>query len=251
MSASGENEGRMPVDNLIRTWDDDILSITLNRSERGNSLDTQTVEDLLDALEQAKVRSCAVMILNGAGRNFCTGFDLSDLDTVSDPDLLHRFVRIELLLQSLYHAPFPIVVLAKGRSFGAGVDIVCACSDRIATPDAQFRMPGWRFDLALGTRRLAGRIGADRARAILRDAAEFSARDALAWGMLTELAEESAWPATVRAAHAKWSAISATARQHLLALTACDTRAADLADLVRSASRPGLRQRIADYRAKG
>lgn len=239
------------MDNLIQTWEGEILSVTLNRPERGNSLDVRTVEDMFDALEQAKARSCAVLILTGAGRNFCTGFDLSDLDTVSDADLLHRFVRIELLLQSLYHAPFPIVVLAKGRSFGAGVDIVCACSDRIATPDAQFRMPGWRFDLALGTRRLAGRIGADRARAILRDAAEFSARDALAWGMLTELAEESAWPATIHAAHAKWSAISATARQQLLALTANDTRAVDLADLACSASRPGLRQRIANYRAKG
>ncbi len=239
------------MNNLVQTWDGDIVSVTLNRPERGNSLDARTVEDLHDALAQAAARPCAAMVLTGAGRNFCTGFDLSDLDTASDADLLHRFVRIELLLQALYHAPFPIVVLAKGRSFGAGVDIVCACSDRIATPDARFRMPGWRFDLALGTRRLAGRIGADRTRAILRDATEFSGRDALAWGLLTELAEEGAWSDTVRAVLAKWDAISIAARRHLLALTASDTRAEDLADLASSASRPGLRQRIADYRAKG
>jgi enoyl-CoA hydratase/carnithine racemase len=227
------------------------LTVSLNRPERGNSLDARTVEGLLDALEQAKAKPCAAMVLTGAGRNFCTGFDLSDLETVSDGDLLHRFARIELLLQALHHSSFPIVVLAKGRNFGAGVDIVCACSDRIATPDARFRMPGWRFDLALGTRRLAGRIGADRARAVLRDATEFSAQDALAWGLLTELADESAWPAAVRAMLGKWGAISADARQRLLALTASDTRDADMADLVRSAARPGIRQRIADYRAKG
>jgi enoyl-CoA hydratase/carnithine racemase len=251
MRTSDNTSGGSTVGGLVQAWDGDVLSVTLNRPERGNSLDARTVEDLLDALAQAKARPCAAMVLAGAGRNFCTGFDLSDLDTVSDGDLLHRFVRIELLLQAIYHSPFPIVALAKGRSFGAGVDIVCACSDRIATPDARFRMPGWRFDLALGTRRLAGRIGADRARAILRDATEFSAQDALAWGMLTDLAEESAWPALVRAVCSKWSAMSAAARQHLLALTTSDTRAADLADLVMSASRPGLRQRIVDFRAKG
>ena len=246
-SASGEG----PVSGLVLVWNGDILSVTLNRPERGNSLDAQTVEDLLDALEQAKAKQCAAIALTGAGRNFCTGFDLSDLDAVSDGDLLHRFVRIELLLQAIYHSPIPIVALAKGRSFGAGVDIVCACSERIANSDARFRMPGWRFDLALGTRRLAGRIGVDRARAILRDATEFSAHDALAWGMLTELAEESAWPAMLRAVHGKWSAMSAPARKQLLALTTSDSRAADLADLVLSASRPGLRQRITGFRAKG
>ena len=251
MRTSGSASGGLLVGGLVLVWEGDVLSVTLNRPERGNSLDARTVEGLLDALEQAKARQCAAIVLTGAGRNFCTGFDLSDLDTVSDGDLLHRFVRIELLLQAIYHSPFPIVALAKGRSFGAGVDIICACSDRIATPDARFRMPGWRFDLALGTRRLAGRIGADRARTILRDAMEFSAQDALAWGVLTDLAEESAWPAMLRAVHSKWSAISAIARQHLLALTTSDSRATDLADLVLSASRPGLRQRIADYRAKG
>lgn len=238
------------MDSLIRQWDGDVLTLTLNRPDRGNALNTPTVEALLDALEQAGARGPAAVVLTGAGRNFCTGFDLADLDTVTDGDLLHRFARIEQLLQNLHHAPFPVVALAKGRNFGAGVDIVCACGERIATPDARFRMPGWRFDLALGTRRLAARIGADRARAILRDAADFSATDARAWGLLTDVAEESAWPDTIRALIEKWSAMSAPARAHLLALTARDTRDADMADLVRSAFRPGLRRRIADYRAR-
>ncbi|MBM3951132.1 MAG: enoyl-CoA hydratase/isomerase family protein [Rhodospirillales bacterium] len=239
------------MDSLLQQWDGDVLTLTLNRPDRGNALNAPTVEALLDALEGAKARVGAAVVLTGTGRNFCTGFDLADLETVSDGELLHRFARIEQLLQNLHHAPFPIVALVKGRNFGAGVDIVCACSDRIATPDARFRMPGWRFDLALGTRRLAARIGADRARAILRDAAEFSAQDARAWGLLTDLVDESAWPAAVRALIEKWNVMSAPARAHLLALTVRDTRDADMADLVRSAFRPGLRQRIADYRAKG
>jgi enoyl-CoA hydratase/carnithine racemase len=59
------------------------------------------------------VRSCTIQ---GEGRNFCAGFDLSDIAELSDGDLLHRFLRIETLLQSVHHAPFPVMPLARGMS---------------------------------------------------------------------------------------------------------------------------------------
>lgn len=236
---------------LHSSWDGDFLTLTLNRPARGNALSGVLVEALLGTLGAAEERGCAGVALRGAGRHFCTGFDLSDLDSVSDGDLLQRFVRLELLLQTIFHAPYPTYVFAQGRNFGAGVDIVCVCSERIATPNARFRMPGWQFDIALGTRRLMARVGADRARAVLRNALEFSADEALKWGLLTDVADEAAWGDMLSGRRAVWAQLSPTARRHLLALTVVDTRAADMADLALSAGRPGLIERIRNYRARG
>src|SRR5689334_21011697 len=186
----------MEYKRLSVTWTEDVAAVTLNRPERGNALDTMLVEELLDALEQAAMRPCAIMTLSGAGNHFCTGFDLEGIEAQTDGDLLLRFVRIELLLQALHHAPFPILCFAHGRNFGAGVDILLACSDRFADPGARFRMPGWHFGLALGTRRLTGRIGNARAREILRDAAEFTAEDAEAWGAVGAVVAKPEWPMT-------------------------------------------------------
>jgi hypothetical protein len=55
------------------------------------------------------------------------------------------------------------MALAQGGCFGAGADIVAACGTAVAAADAKFRMPGWKFGLALGTRRLAVRVGAAEA----------------------------------------------------------------------------------------
>lgn len=236
---------------VTSSWGGDVLSLSMDRPARGNALDAPTVEALLAALDHAAVRSCSAVVLSGAGKNFCTGFDLSDIDSATDSELRRRFVRIEELLQAIQHAPFPVICLAQGRIFGAGVDILCACSDRIAAPGARFRMPGWKFGLALGTRRLMARIGAGRARAVLRDATEFSADEALEWGLLSEIVPEESWPEARAAALARWSALAAPARVQLLAITTPDTRAEDMADLVSSSSRPGLRDRIAAYRTRG
>ena len=84
------------VSDLIRTCEDDVLTLTLNRANKANSLAPDLVEDLITALDDAG--SVRMAIIQGEGKHFCAGFDLSDIDELSDADLLWRFVRIELLL---------------------------------------------------------------------------------------------------------------------------------------------------------
>lgn len=240
----------MELKRLSMTWNGDAAAVMLNRPERGNALDAVMVEELLDVLEKVTTKSCSTLTLTGAGKNFCTGFDLEDVDGQSDGDLLLRFVRVELLLQALHHAPFPILCFAHGRNFGAGVDILLACSDRIADPAARFRMPGWRFGLALGTRRLSRRIGHERARTILRDAAEFTADDAKAWGAISDIVPQAEWSTRDRLMTAQWESLEPPARERLLRMTIQDTRAEDMADLVASAARPGLKARLTRYGAR-
>ena len=139
-------------DELLRQHDSHVTRLTLNRAQKANALSASLVEALLDAVEYAATDGTRLLILEGAGAHFCAGFDFTDVQAQSEGDLVLRFIRIETLLQALYHAPFETLALAHGRVFGAGADIVASCSQRIATPDTSFRMPGLRFGVVLGTR---------------------------------------------------------------------------------------------------
>jgi enoyl-CoA hydratase/carnithine racemase len=149
----------------------------------------------------------------------------------------------------LYHLPFPTLALAKGRAMGAGADLFAACSRRVAAPGTQFRMPGLAFGILLGTRRLTARIGADAARQIQNETRPFEATEALALRFATDVVEEPAWSGIVDAAAAAANTLSPEATAALFRATVADTRAEDMADLVASAARPGLKQRIQAYRA--
>lgn len=223
------------------------LTLTLNRPDKMNALSAPLVEALIDAVEAAAVQDVRLLVLRGNGRNFSAGFDLSDLEAHSEGDLLLRFARIEHLLQLLHHAPYQTLALAHGRNFGAGVDMIAACMLRLATPDASFRMPGLRFGLVLGSRRFAARVGVEAARSILSEARAFDTQEALRIGFIQRALGMSDWPAAVLSAEAAATVLSADANARLAHALTSDTRDADLADLVRSAAQPGLKQRISAY----
>jgi enoyl-CoA hydratase len=243
--------------------DDGVALVELNRPARGNALSAPLVEALLGAI----ARACAdpgvhTLAFAGAGRHFCTGFDLSGLEQATEGDLLMRFVRVETLLDAVWRAPVRTVAIATGRAWGAGADLFAACDERVAAPDASLRFPGAAFGIVLGTRRLAERVGTDRARGWVSTGATLDATAAAAAGLASRVApappeSDSALAAWRREALAEAPAID---RETLVAIRAASRPAggpgadaladADLAALVRSASRPGLKARILAYRER-
>jgi enoyl-CoA hydratase/carnithine racemase len=224
------------------------LSLTLDRPEKMNALSATLVEALLAEVTAAYRDGTRLLVLRGNGRNFSAGFDMGGYEAQSEGDLVLRFIRIEQLLQAVRHAPFDTLVLAHGRNFGAGVDLVCACARRLATADATFRMPGLKFGLVLGLRLFAERVGSDRARQVLQVSQTFGAADAHAWGFLTDIAAQDQWPAATAEAEAAANALTPQAAERLYRVMApADHRDADLAELARSAAEPGIKQRIAAY----
>ncbi len=231
---------------LICTREDDVLLLTLNRGSKANSLTPTLVEDLITALDQPD--NVRMAVIRGEGKHFCAGFDLSDISELSDGDLLWRFVRIELLLQKIYHSPFPIVALGHGQIVGAGADLFVACWHRVAAPCAKLKMPGWNFELALGTGRLAALIGQDAARDMLIDTRSISAEQAREIGLASDLIEKEGWEDLVTTLAARARALPTEATTNMLALTGSKNAELDLAALVRSAARPGLKARVEKYR---
>lgn len=221
--------------------------LTLARPEKMNALSADLVEALISALDDAEAQGAKVIVLKGEGRNFSAGFDFGDWQAQSEGDLLLRFVRIEILLQRLAASPCLTLALAHGRNFGAGVDVFGACKWRVSAPDATFRMPGLKFGLVLGTRRFAALVGAERARAVLEQAATFGAEDALRDGFASRLAVPEEWPAIGQQALDTACALTDASRAQLYAALSQEAPDADLARLVRSAAQPGLKDRVAAY----
>jgi len=229
-----------------------LTRLILNRPGLGNSLSGELVAALSQALGRCHEDGTRVVVIQGSGAHFCTGFDLSRLASESDDSLLARFVRLELLLQQIHQAPFATVALAQGRAIGAGADLFAACEQRWIVDSATFSFPGAAFGIVLGTSRLAGRVGTGPAREWIRSGATVSAQEALRTGLASRTMGpgdvDAALAALVAAAKRLDPATQAVIHEATLDGGAAES-AADLYRLARSAAQPGLRERIEQFRA--
>ena len=221
--------------------------VTLNRPDKANALAAPLVAALQAAMDTASSDDTTVFTIQGNGRNFCAGFDLSELENETDETLIPRLLDLERMLQSIYYAPFATIALIHGGAFGAGFDLATACDYRLAAMDARFRMPGWRMGLALGTRRTAQRVGAERAFVFLRDALVINAEQALTQQFITEIADPVTWPRRVQEIAAINAKLPAKAYEQLKRLLQTDTAEADLRDLHASLIATPLKPRMQKY----
>lgn len=230
-----------------------VWRLTLNRPGRGNALSAEMVVALDAALQACLLLQPSLLVLQAAGQHFCTGFDLSDLEHESDDSLLARFVRVELLLQRLASASCATLALAQGRVMGAGADLWVACQWRCMLGNPSFAFPGAGFGLVLGTRRLAAAVGTSAARQWVSSGALIDSAQAMAHGLATEQVAPDQGPAVVARVLAQVQRLDPPTRaavaQVLQGPDSTTLAAQDLHQLVLSAVRPGLVQRIAHYRA--
>ncbi|MBN9427040.1 MAG: enoyl-CoA hydratase/isomerase family protein [Burkholderiales bacterium] len=231
---------------------DGCAVFTFDRPERGNALSAALVEALLAAIECAAADPAVhTLVLRGAGRHFCTGLDLGELADETDATLLARVVRIEQMLDALWRAPLRTVALGHGRIMGAGADVFAACDHRLLASAASLRFPGAGFGLVLGTRRLAARVGADRALRWVSEGTTIDAALAISSGLAGELLPDVIDPLSEDALGVL-PVLAVDRSTYRLLRGALDDGAADadLAALVRSAARPGLKERVLAYRQR-
>lgn len=234
---------------LVQTKHHGLSLIEMNRAGRGNALSAAFVEALIAAVSAAcEAPGVHTLVLRSAGKNFCTGFDLSDLAQETDATLLHRFVRVEMLLNALWMAPVRTVACVQGKAWGAGADLLAACDARILSPEATVRFPGAQFGLILGTRRLSARIGGDCARRCITEGLSLSADEALARGLATDIQADPGTEGLI--ARFGSPLIDRGTLAQVNAATRADHAQEDLARLVVSAAAPGLKQRISAYVAQ-
>lgn len=232
-------------------YDADICTITLARPEKANALSAEMSDGVAAAIIEAPKAGARAVILRAEGRHFCAGFDFGDFEALSDGDLALRFLQVEEMLQAVFHCPLPVLALAQGRAVGAGADLAAAAMRVVAAPEAQFQMPGPRFGVVLGTRRLAYRIGPVKARQIQIVNRPIPAAEALEIGMVDELAPVDGFDDAAAEFAASFTRLEGGVTTSLADVTRPDTRDADMAALARSVAIPGIKDRIAAFRAAG
>ncbi len=238
------------TDELIVERHEHHWLLKLNRPEKMNALSADLVESLLSQIDSAEKANIPLLVFQGVGRNFSAGFDFTDLETVSEGDLLLRFVRIETLLQKIAYTRCLTVALVHGANFGAGVDIIASCKQRVAAPGSRFRMPGLKFGLALGTGRLAQLLGTEVARDLLQTTRMFSADEGQQNGFVHQQADQADWTDIIQTQLEVANSLSTSSRAALYELTLIGAQPdRDMAALVKSASNPGLKERIRAFRA--
>lgn len=168
---------------------EDVATITLDRPDLLNALNTQMRAELRHAIAEA-AKAARVLVLTGAGRAFCSGQDLGDGENAADLDL-ERTLRDEYepLLKEIYDCPIPTIAAVNGAAAGAGANLALAADVVIAAESAKFLQAFTRIGLipdAGGTYWLPRQIGFARAMGAALFAEPVSATQAAEWGMIWE-----------------------------------------------------------------
>ena len=178
--------------------DDGVLTITINRPERGNALDGEAVERLVEVFVAvaAEPGDDRAIVLRSTGAHFCTGADIggSGKPGAPRPQIGHMVRSLaagpHLLVEMVWNCPLPIVAELTGRTSGLGLHLALACDLTVAAQTATFAEPfserGFNVDSG-GSWLLPRLVGLTRAKQMLYTADVIDAATALSWGLVTEV----------------------------------------------------------------
>ena len=129
------------AEKLLVTLEDGIKRITINRPERRNSVDRETVGLLRDAVKQSAEDGTRVVVLTGAGDSFCAGADLAatsagDIASFDVTASLRENVNPTIL--ALRALPAPVIARVHGHAVGVGCNYALACDIIVASEEALF-----------------------------------------------------------------------------------------------------------------
>ena len=179
--------------------------IVLNRPERRNALDQELLTELRDALRVSGVdKSVRVVVVAGAGQDFCSGMDLRTFadDASGDLEKFRSEARnMAAVLLDMRRHPRPIVAAVQGRALGGGCGIATAADMVLAADSAQFGYPEVNigFVPAIVIAILRRLVGEKRAFELIASGEAVSAQTALDYGMLNRVFPAAAFEQEVEA----------------------------------------------------
>lgn len=181
--------------NLLAERDGPVTWLTLNRPERLNALDDALLENLGTALDESARTDARVVVIRGAGRSFCAGYDVAsdssevgyaaERGPVEDRDRL--LGNIELFTRIWRH-PVPVLAAVHGHCVAGGAQMASMCDITIVADDATI-MASPAIPLGGGylSPLWVHRVGPQRAKLVSFDAGRrISGRTAAEWGWAAE-----------------------------------------------------------------
>ncbi len=124
---------------------DGVLTLTIDRPTKRNALSSAVLDGLAEGLARAELEAgVRVLVLRGAGKDFCAGADLEELLASAD-NSMEENERDALCLGELFLAmrqlPKPVVAVVQGRALAGGAGLATACDLVLAAESASFGYP--------------------------------------------------------------------------------------------------------------
>jgi 2-(1,2-epoxy-1,2-dihydrophenyl)acetyl-CoA isomerase len=193
----------MTYQHILWTEADGVATLTLNRPDRLNSLNTEVIREMIDAVDKLRdgQSEARCLLLTGAGRGFSSGADLSgggagSSGTSSGPVDAGKVLEthFNVLLERLFALPVPFVTAVNGPAAGAGCSYALAGDIIVAARSAYFLQAFVNIGLVPdvgSTWMLPRMVGRARATRMMMLGERIPAAQAYEWGMVSELVDDA------------------------------------------------------------
>jgi methylglutaconyl-CoA hydratase len=189
---------------IIYERENNIAAITLNRPEKRNALNDALVNALKDALREAGAdESLRAIVIKGAGKDFCSGADLSALQKIAESDVLENLWDAENLLELfalIRKIKIPVIAAVAGRALAGGCGLATACDIVLASKSARFGYPEVKigFVPAMVMAILRRNLSEKKSFELITQGFEFSAEEAEKMGLINRVFADENFDAEVK-----------------------------------------------------
>jgi enoyl-CoA hydratase len=176
---------------ILTKQDGPILRITLNEPERGNAVTDAMVAELTRLILGASETSDLV-VLRGAGKDFCVGRAGMGARPASEPEALERRRFSDVVFDcygAMRNAPVPVVAVVQGRALGFGCAIAAACDVTLASDKATFQVPEMLHNIlpTMVMSSFVDRVPRKALSYLVYSTAEIGAERALSFGIVSDV----------------------------------------------------------------
>lgn len=210
----------MSFQSIAYSVDGRVATIMLDRPEALNAIDDRMPSELAEAVERAnRDKNVHVIVLTGAGRAFCSGYDLDRYaqtpganegqqempwDPMVDFDLMYGNTE---KFMSLWRSHKPTIAKVRGFAVAGGSDIALCCDLVVMAEDARIGYPPARVWGVPTPAMWVYRLGAEKAKRMLLTGDLVSGREAEEMGLVLQAVPEAELDATVEKLAARMSGI--------------------------------------------
>ncbi len=194
-----------------------IARLTLNRPEKRNALNETVIDDLKQGLRQADSdKTMHVVVILGAGPDFCSGADLTALRKISGASVEENVDDARSLMElfvMMRNMRLPIIAAVRGRALAGGCGLATACDIVLASSSARFGYPEVKigFVPAMVMAILRRNVSEKRAFELISRGAEINAAAAERIGLINHVFSDETFDSEVEAYARAFEKVSASA----------------------------------------
>jgi enoyl-CoA hydratase len=191
-----------------------MAHITLNRPDKLNAISGDMVRELHRALDESEASSeVRVITLRGAGRAFCSGFDLGELQSGADVTAMRRVLEADFeIILRFWNSPKPTIAAVHGYALGGGFELAMACDITLAAEGTRFGEPEPKFGSGIVALLLPWITGPKQAKEMLLFGGDrVSAEHAYQMGLVNGVVKPEALVAETMAAAGRCAMLDAEA----------------------------------------